>query len=479
MPERRVPNVADRHLLSRFSYGVSPALSKQVRAQGGADAWFANQLRPQRIRDRKANRMRDWYPVLDKTPLQLWHGHQNGGRQGHEVTADFERWTMLRRTYSSRQLHETMVEFWSNLLHVPCPDGSSWPHRIGYDTVLRRHALGRFDDLFEACVLHPAMLLYLDNAVSVASNLNENLGREVLELHTVGVRGGYSEDEVRDSARILTGWRVDQWESWRAYYAEEDHWRGPVSVLGFQDPNGGYDGRDVSRRYLRYLARHPVTARRIARRLCVRFVRDEPSSQIVGAVTRAYTRSGTSIRAALRALVSHPDFAASVGAKTRTPTQDAIASYRALGLRIQRPQRTEDFANSMLYQVGAMGQEPFGWVRPDGFPDVADAWTSISRMLGSWKAHWGLAGGYWPRSGVRHRGTQKWLPALPARFDEVVDHVSRIMLARPASRDLQRAATAFAGIQPFELIRTPDDLPDWRLVKLLSVVLDSPAHMTR
>ncbi len=480
MPAARpVPSAADRHLLKRFSYGITPALTDEVYRLGGADQWFSRQLNHKDISDGYANGLRDWFPALDKTPQQLWHTDQTGGQQGFEVTADYERWTMLRRAYSKRQVQETMVEFWANLLHIPCPEAKSWPHRVRYDTTLRQHALGRFDDMVVACVLHPAMLLYLDNAVSQASNINENLGREVLELHTVGVAGDYTEDEVQDSARILTGYRVDAWETWTPYYAEEDHFRGQVSVLGFSDPNPSYNGRDLTKRYLRYLATHPVTARRIARRLCVRFISDDPSPAVVDAVTAAFVQSGTDIKQTLRALVAHPEFAASAGDKTRTPTQDAIATYRALGLEVMPPSKKEDFAYSLLHQVNSMGQQPFGWVRPDGFPDVADAWTSISRMLGSWRAHWGLAGGYWPKSGVRHRTMGEWLPALPARFDEVVDHISRLVLAKPASKTHQRAVTAFTTIQPFERIRTPSDLPEYKLVQLLSVLLDSPAHMTR
>jgi hypothetical protein len=272
---------------------------------------------------------------------------------------------------------------------------------------------------------------------------------------------------------------VDAGETWQPFYAEEDHWRGPVSVIGFTDPNPSYNGRELTKRYLRYLAKHPVTARRIARRLCVRFVSDDPSNAVVDAVTDAYTQSGTDIKATLRALVAHPEFKAATGDKVRTPTQDAIATYRALGLKVQRPTKEADFAHAMLAQVNSMGQRPYGWVRPDGFPDVADAWTSISRMLGSFRGHWALAGGFWPSSGVQHRTTAEWLPHLPARFDEVVDHISRTMLARPATAKHQRAVTAFTSIQPFERIRTPADLPDFKLVQLLSVLLDSPAHMTR
>jgi uncharacterized protein (DUF1800 family) len=479
MPPYAVPTPQMRHLLSRFSYGVTPALVGQARAAGGTSAWFEQQLDPVRIEDRAAATMRSWFPYLDKTAEQLFTEDRSGGRQGFEVTRDLHRWTLLRRVYSQRQVYETMVEFWSNLLHVPAPEPKCWPVRPAYDTVIRTHALGTFEAMLLACELHPAMGCYLDNAVSTADNVNENLGRELLELHTVGIDGGFTEEQVRDSAYILTGYQCDRGGTWRSTYSTADHWRGPVKVLGFSDANAAADGRPTSLHYLRYLAHHPATARRIARRLAVRFVSDNPSAGLVTAVADAYTRSGTDITTTLRALTAHPEFAASVGAKIKTPTEDGVATYRALGVRVSRPTGVESGASAIAFQVMTMGQMPFDWGRPDGFPDVAEAWTSATRMIGSWHAHWSLAGGYYPRTDTRYRPVSSWLPALPARFDTVVDHVARELTARPATPQMTEAATIFVGIPATTRIRLSDDISQFRMNKLLSVILDSPAHMSR
>ena len=476
---RRVPTAADRHLLTRFSYGVTPELVDRAYAAGGARRWFERQLTPTTIPDQRAGAMRSWFPYLDKTPQQLWAANLDGVREGWEVGADLQRWTLLRRAFSTRQVHEQMTEFWSNLLHVQAPNGKAWPFRSDYDTTVRKHALGRFDDMLVACVLHPSMGCYLDNAQSTSVDLNENLGREVLELHTVGINAGYTEAQVVHSARILTGWRVDERKTWNVYYSEADHSTGPVQVLGFSDPNGSRDGRELSGRYLRHLARHPATATRVARRLCTRFISDAPSKAVVAHVAQAFTQSGTDIKATLRALTSHPEFAASIGAKTRTPTDDAVATIRAVGVAPQRPVEFDDFANAFVFQVGNMGQQPFDWPRPDGFPDVADAWTGVSRMIGSWQAHWQLAGGYYPRGAATYRSHAQWLPTLPVTFAELVDDVSRRLLARPATAQLKRAATAYTGIQPAERISRPSDISEYRLAKLVTVVLDTPAHMSR
>lgn len=479
MPRYAVPTPQMRHVLSRFSYGVTPSLVGQARAAGGTQAWFEQQLVPTRIADRGAATMRSWFPYLDKTAGQLFDEDRNGGRQGFEVTRDLQRWTLLRRVYSQRQMYESMVEFWSNLLHVPAPEPKCWPVRPHYDTVVRTHALGTFENLLLACELHPAMGCYLDNAVSTAENVNENLGRELLELHTVGIDGGFTEEQVRDSAYILTGYQCDRGGTWTSTYSPADHWTGPVKVLAFSDDNAAPDGRAVARRYLQYLAHHPATARRIARRLAVRFVSDNPSASLVTAVAKAYTDSRTDIKTTLRALVAHPEFAASAGAKIKTPTEDGVATYRALGVRVGRPTGTESGASAIAFQVKTMGQMPFDWVRPDGFPDVAEAWTSATRMIGSWHAHWSLAGGYYPRRDTVYRPVSSWLPALPARFSAVVDHVARELTARPATPQMIEAATIFVDIPATTRIRRADDISQFRMNKLLSVVLDSPAHMSR
>lgn len=111
-----------------------------------------------------------------------------------------------------------------------------------------------------------------------------------------------------------------------------------------------------------------------------------------------------------------------------------------LGVRAERPTDPQDFALVLDWQAESMGQRPFDWPRPDGFPDVAEAWTSASRLLRSWKAHWSLAGGWWPTTGVRYRHHAAWLPPLPQTYGQVVDHLSRRLLARPATRLLKSAA---------------------------------------
>ena len=266
---------AQRHLVTRFGYGVDAALARDVRRAGGAQAWFERQLtRPGSFPDRDADQVRRWWPDLDRKPRDLWQRKVQEVRGGWEVMDDYGRWLLVRRVRTRRPVLEKMTEFWEGMLHVPVSGDAHFTWRVDYGDSIRKHALGRFDELLAATTTHPAMLIFLSAATSTKRAPNENLGRELLELHTLGA-GNYTEDDVKASARILTGWHVDLWETWAASYVKEDHYRGRVKVRGFSAKNGSSDGREVTRDYLRYLAHHPDTARHVCHRLATKFVRDD------------------------------------------------------------------------------------------------------------------------------------------------------------------------------------------------------------
>lgn len=471
----------ERHWMNRLSWGATPELTEQLRAAGGPQAWFLAQLEPAQITDRFAGRLRSWFPGTQYDPQMLWKRHKQGIYPLWEVTADLQSWTMLRRVHSQRQLHEVMTDFWSNLLHVPAGDDKSYTWRWHYDATVRKHALGSFAAMLQAAITHPAMGCYLDNAQSSDIQLNENLGRELLELHTVGLGAGYTEDDVKMSARILTGYNVDMWDTFDAWYAKYDHFVGPVRVLGFADANAELDGRPVTARYLSYLAHHPATARRIARRLCVRLVSDTPSAALVTAVARAYLASGTDIKATLRALVRHADFDSAVGAKVRTPVEDAVAMYRVLGVRPTIPTGDGAFATDFHWLVSDMGQQPFDWPRPDGAPDNGESWSGVSRVLRSFEVHHTAAAGWWPTRDVTYRNAEAWLSGLafPATLDEITDHVSRRVLCRRASEALKEAVAARMQMSRGDTARTTGDMPMWRLQSVLATTLNSPDHLHR
>lgn len=471
-----------RHLVGRFSYGVTPALARQVRRQGGPHAWFEQQLSPDSVPDPGTADFLSWWSGLSRGPAELADRQDRGIEGGWEVMNDYARWLLLRRMHSRRQLLEVMTEFWENHFNVPADGDAAFTYRKRYGDVVRAGALGRFADLLQAAITHPAMLIYLDNAVSTAAHPNENLGRELLELHTVG-RGQYTEDDVKASARILTGYRVDVWDSWVASYEPADHWTGPVQVMDFSDPNGDADGRPVVRRYLDRLAHHPATAQRLARKLAVKFVRDDPSQALVDRLAAVYLLHDTEIRPVLRALVASPEFAASVGAKVRDPGEDLVATYRALRVTVARPPETDAgeqyAATTMLWQAASLGCTPCSWPRPDGQPVDNESWSSPARLLASMGVHYAMSGTWWPKVGITYRPLAAWVPWFPIRFDVLVDHLAQDLLHRRADARLLQACCLAVDVRPGERITRDHALVRWNLPRLLTTFLDSPAFLTR
>ena len=476
-----VLNARDRHLVGRFSYGVTPDLARDVRRAGGAKAWFEHQLSPGSVSDRQAAALRRWWPSLDRSATDLWQRQRTEVEFGWEVMFDYQRWVLLQRMQSRRQVLELMTEFWEHHFNVPANGDAQFTWRVDFGDVIRSRALGRFDQLLQAAITHPAMLIGLDNVSSTRSHPNENLGRELLELHTVG--RVYDEHDVKHSARILTGWTVDMWKTFQAKYDTEAHARGAVRVLDFKHRNTRADGRAVTREYLHYLAHHPATARRIARRLAVKFVRDDPPPELVSHLARVYLAHDTEIRPVLRALVASRSFARSAGAKVRDPGEDLVATYRALGVRVGRPPAGKSgdshAANQLLWQVAGMGIKPFDWPRPDGQPIDSAAWSTPARLVASMQIHRDMAGGWWPNKGLTYHRPAQWLPKKAVRFDDLVDHVSQVVLHRRATSRLVRACSEATGVRASERITADHPLVRWNMFRLLSTVLDSPAHLTR
>ncbi|GAB6987166.1 DUF1800 domain-containing protein [Nocardioides pyridinolyticus] len=478
---RLLPATA-RHLVGRFSYGLTPELAAEVRNAGGAQQWFEQQLQPGRISDPRADELRRWWPSLSRDCTELWHRQRDDVEGGWEVMEQYQSWLLLRRMRTRRQVLEMVTELWENHFNVPVNGDAQCFWRTDYGDVIRARALERFEDLLQGVITHPAMLISLDNVSSSRNHPNENLGRELLELHTVG-RGQYDEDDVKASARILTGWSVDMWDTFTEEYRPRWHWRGPVKVMGFEHPNAEADGREVTRAYLSYLARHPATARRVARRLAVKFVGDDPSPALIDRLTAVYLENDTAIRPVLRALVRSTEFARSAGAKVRDPGEDLVATYRALGIRVSQPAlgdaRYDYAAQQLLWQASSIGTVPFGWPRPDGQPIDNQSWSSPSRMLASMSVHMDLAGTWWPKTGIRYRKPEQWVPRFPIRFDQLVEHLSQQLLHRRSTPQLLQACCEAVDVQPRERITRDHGVVKWNMYRLLATFLDSPAFLTR
>ncbi len=304
-----VATARERLYLNRFGTGFTQSALMSLRAAGGPDEWLAAQLNPSSIPEAaKVAEIDSWFPQLFRTPSAKYASTMNNmGGSSWSYGEDLGNWTMLRRIYSARSLLETMTDLWSNVMHISTGHGSAYVYHSDYDATIRRHALGTFEDLLRECSLHPAMRVYLDNWKSVRNAPNENQGRELLELHTVGATSGYTEAMVKDCAKILSGYTVDWGKTFEASYDSVRHTTGPVRVLDFSSSNSSTDGRAVAVELLRYLAHHPATARRVVAKIATFFVSDAPSTGLIDTLADVYTRSGTNISAVLTALAKHPE----------------------------------------------------------------------------------------------------------------------------------------------------------------------------
>ena len=250
--------------------------------------------------------------------------------------------------------------------------------------------------------------------------------------------------------------------------------------MGFTHRNADADGRPVVAAYLDYLARHPATATRIARRLCLRFVSDEPSDDIVTAVGKAYLASDTDVRATLRAMVRHPDFVASAGQKVRTPIEDVVNSARVLGMRPVGAGDDAAFARHVVWMSSSVGQQQFDWPRPDGFPETSSTWTSPARMVRSWNIHYSLAGNWWGPKDIAIPARADLMPTTwPLTLGQLVDHQSRMLLGRPATATLRQGVAGALNMSDSRRLDKASDVSEWMWTLLRGTVLNSPEGLLR
>ncbi|MCW2831340.1 MAG: hypothetical protein JWP31_2032 [Aeromicrobium sp.] len=469
-----------QHLANRFTFGISESVAVDMRAAGSWSAWLERQLAWSRLTDTRATSVASWYPRLSDSPATAWAKVKADERSAWDYGFDFACYTMARKIVARRQVHEVMVDFWSNLLYIPAGEDRSFPWRYSFDTVIRQHALGTYRAMLRAAVVHPAMSGWLNNSDNTKNGINENLGRELLELYTVGRPAGYDEDDVKSSARLLTGFKVKVFDGYAASYERDDHYVGRVSVLGFTHANSSSDGRAAVNAYLDYLARHPSTAYRLAKRLCIRFVSDKPSASIVSAVAKAYRASDTDIKATVRALVRHPDFAAAKRAKVRTPIEDVVNTARVLGLRPTASTRDSSFAEQVMWMSNNLGQKQFDWPRPDGFPELSSTWASPARVLRSWNMHYTLAGNWWRSTEMSTPSRAAVLPTTwPLTLGQLVEHQSRMLLGRPSTTQLRTAVADTLNLPVGHVLKDVGAVTDWTWTVIRGAVLNTPEGMLR
>lgn len=481
------------HMLRRLTFGPSPTSVAEINSTGALH-WLLEQLNPASIDDHVCTGYLARYPRLAWTIPQARHYLSNGA---WDVMSDLGQATLLRATWSRRQLYEVMVEFWSNHLNVTNPSSDVWDNRHDYDTnVIRKYALGRFSDMLWASANHPAMMRYLNNADSAPPDFNENYGRELLELHTVGVDAGYTEVDMRNSALIMSGYGVhDPWPSDTRTglfeYHPEDHYVGAVTVMGFSSPNstaaGGYA---VGQAYISYLAHHPATARRIADKLVTRFISDEPRPLLAAKLAATYLAGGTAIVPVLKQLFASKEFAYAEGLKVRRPMEDLVASLRTLQITPD-PGSGTDGLQALWWESDSLGQQPMAWHLPNGYPDTAGDWQSTNGTLERWNVHMALAGQWWPVNNVDPTNPadtpmlqapdhKTLLPAtLPATYGAFVDVLSQRLVFQTLSADGRAAVLSFLNKAATDPLKSTDAAVTWQFAYVIALILDSVYHTMR
>jgi uncharacterized protein (DUF1800 family) len=463
------------HLLRRATFGPTPALVDEVHA-AGIDAWLAAQLSPSGIDDPQAE------AVVSRLPLALLEPEAVRAalpRGSWDAVDEYSQATLARQIWSRRQLHEVMTDFWANHLNVTTPSGETWDvFASWHEGVIRRHALGSFTDMLLAAMRSPAMLRYLTNVGSRKDAVNENLGRELLELHTVGVASGYGEEDVLNSAYILTGRTVvrahEPGSEGTFAYDPALHWAGPVTVLDFTHPNDTPDGGlEVGDAYLRHLAAHPSTAQTIARKLAVRFVSDMPPQALVDRLAETYLAEGTAVVPVLSTLFRSAEFWASAGQKVRRPLDDAVGSARVLS--VEPAPGGDPLVQPLLRWSSQMGQRPLAWPSPNGYPEVHAAWRSASGRLAAWNYHRALVG-RWDDLPVPP--PEELVAGRPqATVGEYVDSLCQrlcFQTFQPAHRDALIAFVRADAATPVAESALPD-----MVEHLVPLVLDSPYFLLR
>lgn len=468
------------HAINRLTFGARPGDVQRVRSLG-LDRWIDEQLQPARIADRELEHFLGSYDFLAKDQNDLLRDYaemQQDRRQARQrgdtsreqrremmaaalnddalsrrqVVTQLQSARVARAVASNRQLQEVMTDFWLNHFSVFAQKGPPQPYYIAeYEDAIRKRSLGKFRDLLGAVAKSPAMLFYLDNARSMGDTsqprlatvnrrrerflpremrqqvgrlreggLNENYGRELLELHTIGVDGGYTQQDVIDVARALTGWTIRLPAGGGGFvFRPEMHDAGEKVVLGhrLRANRGIEDGEQV----LDILARHPSTARHIARKLATRFVSDAPPEALVDRAAAVYLRTDGDIREVVRSIITSNEFfsRAAYRSKVKSPFEVVVSAVRAMNAA---PDATPRTAQAIAF----LGQPVYGHQAPNGYPETGEAWMNAGAILNRINFGIGAAAGRLPGASVNA------IPGIDslrtASRDVQVDAIARLLL---------------------------------------------------
>jgi uncharacterized protein (DUF1800 family) len=509
------------HVLNRLGYGPRPGDVGRVRTMGVA-AYLEQQLDPGRLPSASVTGALAEFDVLAASPAQLVRDYPQPsaevrqrvaqgdmtrgelrqllppGRRPAVITSQLQAAAVTRAVVSEAQLEEVMAAFWFNHFNVYSQKGAvRWMVPAYERDAIRPHVLGTFRDLVLATARHPAMLFYLDNWMSTRADLgarrgrtgaapaaprpagrqaglNENYARELMELHTLGVDGGYTQQDVTEVARCFTGWTIDRPRQGGPFlFRAMAHDPGSKRVLGQTIPANG--GERDGERVIDILVRHPSTARFISTKLARHFVMDDPPAALVERMAATFRTTGGDIRAVMTTLLTSPEFWSreAYRAKIKTPFEVVVSAVRALDGRLERGGGAE-----LAREVGRLGQPLYEAQPPTGYPDRAESWVNTGALLGRMNFAMALAHN-------RFRGAPVDLDAVVGTADraqpaQVLDRLLGTVLHGAATP--QTRAVLTAQLESPEITRTTGDdrvASDTDVEKLAALVLGSPEFQRR
>jgi len=353
------------------------------------------------------------------------------------VSTELAHITILRRLFSAAQLNEMLVEFLSDYVPIPLrTDRELW--RFDYDQrVIRANALGYFPALLKSATVHPAMLNFLNGETNTKQNANENFGRELLELFTITPAAKYTETDVKQAAKLLTG-LVWDYNNNKPGVNLDDHHFGQIRVFGYVDKNASTSSEQVVLKRIYNLVTHlallPQTASAFSKRMAERFVSDRPTAALIKAMATSYTESKGHIPTVVMAMVQHPDFVKSSGSKVKRPMEHLASTVRALELKLSAEIPAVNPVTPPQYFKGSpvlglasfldtQGHLPFNWPFPDGYPDDSESWITLASQVQRWNLGTKLALGRMNAS-LADPEIENLLAATSTTVGEIVDDLS-------------------------------------------------------
>lgn len=449
-------NAQDFLALNRITFG--PRVEERARfTEIGLHAFIEEQLDFESIDDLACNLQLSNFKTLNMDANEI-EGVTNQLFDGYdrERPADeLRQATLLRQIYSKRQLYELMVEFWSDHFNIFIEKEPLFYLKTVDDReVIRKHALGNFRDLVWASAHSPAMLVYLDNHVNEKSHPNENYARELMELHTLGVDGGYTQNDVMELARCLTGWTVKE-HFWLGEFTfnEDLHDEGVKNVLGMAiQPNGQSEAEQV----IEHLVTHPSTARFIATKLTRRFIADDPPQENVEKAAQTFLNTNGDIKSVLRVILLD-------GLALAEPKYKRPANFIASALRLTNTE-TDGALHDYLLR---MGQPYFNLPTPDGYPDVSAPWQS--NLMPRWQFAFELMRG--EIAGTKNNLSRLLDVASTGILEDDVDALTSLLLGAPLER--------IARDELIDSVYSTGATPEETLLILAAGIIASPAFQWR